>query len=254
MDTPQRRTELLVRHGALDQELERLAVGPYSTEKKRRMTEIHRETAALRDEYLAGLPQLALSRCPSCTDLAIDRFDDAGIDGLWWRYDRNVRRYEAPRRCRHYFCFTGALTTVAPVESTYYTVEPGPDVPFVVPQILEGEGMRAVLWSLPVGRHTGYPIFYYGDPIIAETYGLNDWGDASWGSYTDGNPAGWASRFLLDEECDFDLAPWIARGKLLYILPGDATMTLRSDVAGCPYLDLPGRRYSVAIRNGQVRP
>jgi hypothetical protein len=40
------------------------------------------------------------------------------------------------------------------------------------------------------------------------------------------------------EEYDFDLAPWIRKGKLLWIAPDDPTFTLRSFVARCPYIDL----------------
>ncbi len=54
-------------------------------------------------------------------------------------------------------------------------------------------------------------------------------------------------------DADFDLAPWIEQGKVFWIAPGDESMTLRSDVQGCPYLNLLGSREFVSICRGKVR-
>lgn len=42
-------------------------------------------------------------------------------------------------------------------------------------------------------------------------------------------------------------------GKLLWIAPGDESITLRQGVEGCPYLGLEGPRELAFIKNGKVR-
>lgn len=221
----------------------------------------HAELAAIRSERSAlaaairhELPYVRMSRCPFCGFVAEEQFDPYGIDGYWWQQAVAIRCYGSPPRCPHYFCFTGALALARPVDVLDFDVEPGPEVPFVVPSLLEPSGMKVVISSTPVGRHIGYPIFYYGEPIVEEQTGLNDWGYHQWSAYCDGKRAGWSSRRVLRHECDYDLAPWIARGKVQYILPGDETLTLRSTVEGCPYLNLPGRRVHNRIYKGELWP
>ncbi len=252
--TKERRQELVRAIDALDAEATQQLDANRGRGLTPRFHELRDQQAVVEDVLLAELPMLALSRCPFCGFVAEQAFDPYGIDGLWWRGPRAIREAEAPPRCPHYFCFTGALALARPVDMLPFDVAPGPEVPFVVPSILEHPGMRVVISSTPVGRHTGYPIFYYGDPIIPETSGLNDWGHHLWTSYDDGKPGGSAGRLLFDNECDYALAPWVARGKVLYILPGDDTLTLRSGVDGCPYLDLPGRRVLNRISNGVIYP
>jgi len=221
----------------------------------------HAELAAIRSERSAlaaairhELPYVRMSRCPFCGFVAEEQFDPYGIDGYWWQQAVAIRCSGTPSRCPHYFCFTGALALARPIEVLDFAVEPGPEVPFVVPRLLEPSGMKMVISSTPVGRHTGYPIFYYGDPIDGDLEGPVDWGHHLWLVYRNGYRAGGSSRMVADEECDYDLAPWIARGKVQYILPGDETLTLRSTVEGCPYLNLPGRRVHNRIYKGELWP
>ncbi len=51
---------------------------------------------------------------------------------------------------------------------------------------------------------------------------------------------------------DFELAPWIQAGKLLWIAPGDDALALRSDVDACPYLALPGHRGITRLQDGEA--
>jgi hypothetical protein len=50
----------------------------------------------------------------------------------------------------------------------------------------------------------------------------------------------------------FDLGPWLRSGKLLWIAPGDTTLTLREGEAGCPLVGLTGSRHMAHIREGRV--
>lgn len=251
--TKERRQALIDTINVIEAEDARLvaaAPGAWTREREQLQEQRRPLARAIRDE----MPMIPMSRCPFCGFVAEQTFDPHGIDGLWWRGPGATREVQAPPRCPHYFCFTGALALARPLEVLPFAVSPGPEVPFVVPSILTHPGMRVVISSTPVGRHTGYPIFYFGDPIIPETAGLNDWGHHLWTYYEDGQPRGSRGRLLFDEECDYDLALWVAKGKVLYILPGDETMTLRTGVDGCPYLDLPGRRILNRLHNGVLYP
>lgn len=251
--TKERRQTLIDAINVIEAEDARLvAAAPGAWTRAREQLQKQREPFA--DAILAEMPMLPMSRCPFCGFVAEQTFDPHGIDGLWWRGPGATREIHAPPRCPHYFCFTGAVALARPLDVLPFGVSLGPEVPFVVPSILKHPGMRVVISSTPIGRHTGYPIFYYGDPIIPETAGLNDWGHHLWTYYEDGQPRGSRGRLLFDEECDYDLAPWVAQGKVRYVLPGDETMTLRTGVDGCPYLDLPGRRRLNRLHNGVLYP
>lgn len=204
---------------------------------------------SLRDEYRARVPVMALSRCPLTGVLVRHSIDPYGIDGLWWDYEGPVRPQE--HLPPSYFALTGALRHGDPVESTDFLVKPGPEAPFVMPRILARPEVVAVVSSLPVGRHQAFPIFYFADPA-PEIERVNTWGTtAYWLPGPDGE-IGWFEAIETVADFDFDLRPWIASGKLRWIAPGDAQVELRQDVAGCPYLDLPGRRGIVRIKHGQV--
>ena len=63
-----------------------------------------------------------------------------------------------------------------------------------------------------------------------------------------------ACRSVPDDPADFDydLELYIRTGRLLWIAPGDETLTLRSTVEGCPFLGLPGMRHPVGLRDGVI--
>ena len=50
---------------------------------------------------------------------------------------------------------------------------------------------------------------------------------------------------------DFELAPWMESGKLLWIEPGDVSLALRRGLPS-PYVDLPGVREEQIIAGGRV--
>lgn len=252
--TRERRDALVSRYRTVRAAADELWPRARTEAERAELAALRKESSALSAALDAEMPYVPMSRCPFCGFVAEQQFDPYGIDGYWWQQVLSLRGVGSPPRCAHYFCFTGALALARPIDVLDFEVEPGPEAPFVVPSLLEPPGMKMVISSTPVGRHTGYPHFYYGDPIVKEQNGVNDWGYHQWSVYREGKRGGWASRMVFDEECDFDLAPWIARGKVQYILPGDETLTLRSTVEGCPYLNLPGRRVHNRIYKGELWP
>ncbi len=220
---------------------------------------IHDEMAALADEketleeqYEKSLPSVALSRSPFSGELYARPFDNAGVDGLWWNEEEPVRPGDVFPDT--FVAFTGAmrinrdaLGTVMP-----FTASPGPDRPFVVPRMLADDWSRAVLCQVPVGAHVGWSICYFSERDPAQVGRVAEWGldvcfheDAEQGLVAELAPVDLA-------EADFDLAPWIACGKLLWIAPRDAAMTLRSGLQDCPYLRLEGTGQEQHIRRGEV--
>lgn len=206
--------------------------------------------AELRRRYEAGLPRILLSRCPWTGALVWHSFDPFGLDGLWWDYHNPAR----PVRERVWFCraITGAVAIEAPVERFPFLAKPGPGAPYVIPRLLEVPQVQATLSSLACGRHRAYCVAYFA---VQETPGLdwpNDWGANQRWDEGGESAGGWCETSEFEEEWDFDLRPWIRSGKLAWIAPGDATMTLRRELEECPYLSLRGTREMQYVQDGQV--
>lgn len=204
--------------------------------------------ADLRERYLSWLPRVALARDPFTGDVFAHSLDTAGLDGLWWRYGAPVRPVD--ERPARFFALTGAVRLGRPVAPAPFLCEPGPEVPYVVPDLFERTDVVAVLSSVPIGPHAGYAVTYFSkdQPAIVR---VNEWGTDRYTVSVDGGIR-WGERVEIASELDFDLAPWIERKRLRWIAPGDPELTLRDAVAGCPYLGLEGSREIVRIYDGEV--
>jgi len=198
-------------------------------------------------EYLRRLPRPAVARCPYSSAVVHHSVDTGGIDGPWWDYRWPQR--PAEELPPTFFAFTGALRQGSPLPSVEWLVKPGPEVPFVVPRLLGIDRMRAVIQSISVSGWDGWTITYFTDKLPAVER-FNDWGSCRY--WTDGGRGvDWDSMTEDAEPLDFELAPWIDRGALLWIAPGDAELRLQSTSAGCPYLGLQGRRTFVRVQEGE---
>jgi hypothetical protein len=203
-----------------------------------------RRVAVLR-EYLDGLPRPAVARCPYTDAVVRHSVHAGGIDGPWWDYRWPQRPVESLPST--FFAFTGALRLGDALPVVDWLVKTGPEAPFVVPRLLGVERMRAVLTSFTVGGWDAWTITYFTDaPRAVERF--NDWGSSRY--WLDAQAAEWDAMTEDAEKLDFDLAPWIDRGALLWIAPGDGELRLQSTSAGCPYLGLPGRRSFVRVQDG----
>ncbi len=202
-------------------------------------------------EYYAGLPRLNVSRCPYCGNLLERAIDPWGLDGLWWQSSQSGS-YQEPEPCTHFRVLLGAVNLNGhPVLGGRNEARPGPEVPYVIPRILELPTMSAVVAVLPLAcAYTAYPIAYFSEvcpgpgaltqPWTKQQYAFQD---------EDGRPA-WTVR---TDPWDFDLLLWGLRGKLKWIEAGDPTWTLRqSPDSVFPYANLPGIREQVIIRGTQM--
>ncbi len=199
--------------------------------------------------YIEAVPIVALSRSPRSGEVFETSLDTLDLDGPWWAYEAEHRPWVAPPP--DLFAWTGALKPDGPFPAWTPKAMVGPEVPFVLPRILDHPAIKAVVSAVRVGPHVGYPIAYFADPVPHGLERVDDWGHASY-TYLreDGAPAS-AHATEADHQKDFDLRPWLERGKLAWIAPGDEGLELRHGADGCPYLDLPGERRRRYLQGGE---
>jgi hypothetical protein len=163
-------------------------------------------------EYSDRLPRVILSICPYCESPLKRAFDPFGLDGWWWHVDLQVS-FNEPAPCEHFQVLLGALSLGqrAPAE-VRAEVRPGPDVPFVVPALLELPGMIAVVGRTEIlTGDIAYPIGYFSDREIAPLRLHQPWcRNMYWFEDEDGNSA-WS---VANDEFDFDLTPHLEAGRL----------------------------------------
>lgn len=208
------------------------------------------EIRDLTQEYIDGLPKVAISRCPFTGNPVIHSLDPFGFDGLWWDYETPQRPVESLPDTFHALC--GAVNLAEPVETTTFVVRPGPGKPFVIPNLLGDPTVVAVLSSVRIGPHTGYPVCYFSSSPASLEFQPNSWG-AAFRMEGRGLPGyGWSSREILPQEMDFDLEPWIRSEKLGWIAPGDAAARIRTAVEDCPYTAMKGTIQLQTVYRGKV--
>ncbi|MDQ7907788.1 hypothetical protein RB614_25020 [Phytohabitans sp. ZYX-F-186] len=206
---------------------------------------------ALRAHYREWLPPVPVSRCPDTGEVVEWRLDDVNFDGWFWEYHNPLR--VTPKLPPTWRAMTGAVRLAEVIGAAPFIAKPGPEVPYVVPRILDEPDVRAVIAQVRVSPHTGWAITYYAPRRLGVPL-ANLWGADNYPVYDDdGTWLGWDEVPEWPADNDYDLRPWVLSGKLLWIAPDDETMTLRQGVDGCPYLDLPGRREYGIVERGEVR-
>jgi hypothetical protein len=219
---------------------------PHSPEVRAAVKEHWKRVSDALAEYFDRLPRLPLSRCPHCGQVLARAFDPWGLDGLWWQPSEGGKTTE-PEACPHFRLLQGAVNlNDLPPHAGRYGVRPGPEVPYVIPRILELPTMIAVFASVPLAcGYTTYPIAYFSQEQPRTGSLTQPWLHRQY-SFTDdrGNPA-WT---IKNDPWDFDLLPWVERGKLQWINPGDSQFVLQTNASVFPYRDLPGRREQLFLQ------
>jgi hypothetical protein len=210
----------------------------------------YRRSSELHDRYRQWLPEVPVSRCPDTGVIVRWPIDTVDLDGWFWEYDAPVRR--PPQWPRTWLAMAGALRIGGSVAPAPFLAKPGPEVPYVVPRLLEQPAVRAVIAELPIGPHTGLPITYFG-PRPRGVSRVNLWGTNTYPVIDGGEWLGWDEVPEWSPDNDYDLRPWLDSGKLLWIAPGDQTMTLRQGVHGCPYVGHTGNHEYALVEDGDVR-
>lgn len=232
---------------------------------------------AIGAEYGRTLVDAPASRCPFCKKPVVMSWDPVGLDGPWWCH---WYPYRGPRKpiCEHYLAVVGAVTLPAQPPFTPYLVTPGPGVPYVVPMLLTGLSkeeaigvepddfpelrrsagsrptVRAVISSLDVGGAPAYAIHYFGQPVTPDQLALQSWGADDLGEslYVRADEQQRKLRLIFDDDCDFDLQPWLDEGFVQWIAPGDDSLTLQTNPSTCPYVEMPGTRSHQYLQEGSL--
>jgi hypothetical protein len=200
------------------------------------------------EAYEKALPRIALSRCPFSGEVVRLAIDNLGLDGPWWNRDVPVRPVdELPASV---FAITGAVDFGKTPPKTDFVCMPGPGAPYVVPRLLTDPAIKAVVSSIPIGKHNAYAVVYFAQDTPYDLARINRWGiDHYLAETADGE----GYRMFVPDywiDFDFDLNFYIETGRLLWTAPGDAELTLHATLRHCPYLDLPGHRYPVGLLDG----
>lgn len=210
--------------------------------------------AELRETYLSLLHRVPVARCPY-TDVVVERtIDDVDLDGLWWEARAPSRPPVEPAPAT-FIGVTGAVRLGEPVAWAPFLAKPGPEVPYVRPELLQIEGVVAVVSRVRIGPHTGYPVSYFLDPgrgAVPDELRVNEWGSERFRAQSPDGAWRWGSELDDENRFDYELGPWLERGALQWIEPDAGDFGLRTGVEGCPYLDLDGHRAVTRIEEGDV--
>lgn len=203
--------------------------------------------AALQKEYFERLPRIDLSRCPFCEAVMTHSFDPWGLDGLWWQSRRSMTVQE-PKHCEHFRLLLGAVNLNGkPPHAGRYGSTPGPEVPYVIPRILNLPTMTAVVAAVPLAcGYTAFPIAYFSQ-VRPPTGSLTQpWTKQQYAFQDDHGRPCWS---ISTDPWDFNLEPWVRCGKLKWIEPDDPDRKIHQggDGSAFPYLNLPGRREQLTI-------
>lgn len=217
---------------------------------------LKKERDDARVQYLEGLPVVPVARCPYCGSIAAYSIDSFGLDGPWWDiFGKNPK----PQSCEHFFVMLGALNLqgLSLKDSALETdneIQPGPEVPYLVPRILEIAGMKCILFSRRIiqEKHTAYFMTYFADPPAPKERGHQSWLRTQF-SYVDSQGHSfWNS---CNDAWDFEIENWITgpSSKIGWIHPDDPDMNIQfTQSSKCPYIRIPGRRQPLSIKQGKV--
>jgi hypothetical protein len=249
MSWPEARAKLLPK--LRDTQLEIVGEGPKGADLSiPDLRRLDRRRRRLLMEYAESVPFVPLSRCPICETVLEIRIDTVGIDAPWWWCDCPVD-WGIPQACEHFRVFLGAIDFRGrePSEVNVWSVLAGPGAPFVIERMLEMEGMQAVISRVPLGSgDTGYLIAYFSAAPVEPADLHQEWRREKW---IMPSPDGTALENMVNDPWQFELLPWLERGKLLWIAPDDPDLRL-SEGTACPYRDLEGTRRSQLVEGGGI--
>ncbi|MBT9130901.1 MAG: hypothetical protein DDT42_01313 [candidate division WS2 bacterium] len=213
-------------------------------------TPIDEEIYQLGETYRNSLPDLAISRCPFTGQVLNYYIDNEGLDGLWWNFYDPVRK-DTPAM-ETFLTLTGAMKINQPLDNTDFLVEVGPEIPYVLPELLNDENTLAVLSSFKIGVHTAFVVVYFSKKPSSVILRPDEWSTDRYYYQDENGEVVWSQADEIMKIKDFDLVPWIEAGKLFWILPEDRELNLRADVRQCPYIGLTGNKNTQIIQNGEL--
>jgi hypothetical protein len=217
------------------------------------------EEGTLRRWYAEWLPRVPVARCPHSQRVVAYPIDTVDLNGWFWEHWLPSRPWHYQELPSTWLAMTGAMRLRKPLAVTSFEARPGPEVPYVIPRILDQrEDVRAVIAEVPVGPHTGWAVTYFARVQLADTL-VATWGESTYHWRSDDGRWNWEEGVWGTTDIgfdvlhnDYDLGPWLRSGRLLWIAPGDAGLALRSGDAGCPYVGLRGSHEMAYVSDGRV--
>jgi hypothetical protein len=213
-------------------------------ERLRAQDDAHR----IMGEYGDRLDRVRMGICPFTGGELKRSFDRFDLAGPWWWMDRPFD-IDEPAPPPAFKVLLGAVNLNGRVPSEVAdAVLPGPDVPFVVPNLLKLPGMVAVISELDLeSGDRAYPISYWSPEEIPPDMLHQPWlRQEFW--FDDGAAQSW---IIANDQWDFDLAKWIAAGKVFWLPPGEAALVGTQSNRPCPYVDLKGDRLPQSLAGGE---
>lgn len=203
-------------------------------------------------QYLETVPDVPIARSPHTQAVVHYAIDTDSFDGPWWDSEGPVR--PALVLPREIFALTGATRLEIPAPQTDHVVLPGPGAPYVIPRLLAHGGIKAVMSGIAIGASWAWVICYFAPDPAPAIPRANTWGLSSYIAFDETGRVTGDSIAFDPADYDFDLAPHINAGALLWIAPRDPELRLRTTAADCPYLDLAGPRQPVRLYRGEAEP
>jgi len=214
------------------------------------LTEMQLDTARAAElAYYDALSRIPMAKCPFCDRVLRRTFDPFDLKGHWWRNDATPP--ESPS-CPHFCCLTGAVNfNGREPQAGDFDVHIGSDVPYVIPRLLEYEGVVAVISQIEMKNgYKAYPIAYFAKRRPQPELLTASWTRTIFVYTTQLGIHGWR---IPNDKWDFELGHWLEAGKVLWCDPGSDNTVLSKDLPErCPYLDLPGERQRVTVSNHDV--
>lgn len=201
------------------------------------------------EEYWDWVPAVDLSRCPFCEAKLARLFDPVDLQGFWWM-DRTQRQRPQPKGCEHFCLLTGAVNLNGlPPQGGLFECRPGPDVPFVIPRILDLPGMTAVISSMAMHcGYTAFPVVYFSRTPVPQPSLSQAWAEKEQ-RFTVGNQQGWD---IKDEVYDYRLKSWIEQGKVRWLVSGKLN-DVEDAASSYPFGHIRGNARPQVLLNNELR-
>jgi len=204
------------------------------------------------NNYKSCLVKKPISKSPfTDNEIYSLTIDDFGLDGLWWDAERPIRGVED--EIKSFFALTGSINITGEIPDVPFPLKPGPAVPWVCPRLLNNEHICAVISYMKIGNYDAYTTVYYTNDTSIDIERINTWGTDMYIAEDKDGYAVAGSTFDLEEEYDFDIEPWIKKGKLKWIAINDEKLVLRESIEDCPYINIEGYQYPVLIENKSLK-
>ncbi|MDP2652497.1 MAG: hypothetical protein Q8Q08_00525 [Candidatus Omnitrophota bacterium] len=223
-----RRDAIIKEHQALILEMRRVEkdIENLLRESSPRWKELEKERNALYvrieplvEKYWDWIPPVFLSRCPFCGETLRRLFDPVDLRGFWWM-DRTQRSRPEPASCGHFRLLLGAVNLNGlPPQGGLFECRPGPDVPFVIQRILDLPKMTVVVSAVPMRcGYIAYPIAYFSEIEPPPRSLTQSWARLEYRFRAQDGRQGWDR---VADPHEYDLIPWIKRGKVRWLIAGD---------------------------------